>query len=108
MTSLQERSADSKMSDVERDEIVLNLSQILSNLHMAKHHIGKIVEENNPLNMALAPRSTEINTSHGHATTTEIDENEGTMVPNTEVNMAEGQYERSVDYNYTIKNELHY
>ena len=96
MTSLQERSADSKMSDVERDEIVLNLSRSLWNLHMARNHVEKMDEENKSLNLASAPRSTEIITYHKHATTNEVDENDGTMVPNSEVNIVEGQYERSV------------
>ena len=60
MTSLQKRSADSKMSDVERDEIVLNLSRSLWNLHIARHHVEKMDEENKSLNLASAPRSTEI------------------------------------------------
>ena len=60
MTSLQKRSADSKMSDVERDEIVLNLSRSLWNLHMARNHVEKMDEENKSLNLASAPRSTEI------------------------------------------------
>ena len=56
----------------------------------------KDVEENKPLNLASAPRSTEIIPSHKHATTNMIKENDGTMVPNSEENMADGQYERSV------------
>ena len=32
-------------------------------------------------NLASAPRSTEINASHGHATTTNGDEIKGTVVP---------------------------
>ena len=104
MTSLQERSSDSKMSNDERDEIVLNLSRSLWNLHMARHYVRKMVEENKSLNLASVPRSTEIIVSHGHATTTVVDENEGTMVPNIKVNLVEDQYERSIDDTLTIEN----
>ena len=105
MTSLQERSSDFQKSDVERDEIILNLSRSLWNLHMVRHHVMKMEEQNKSLNMVSAPRSTEIITSHGHATTTEFEENEGAVVPNTEVNMTEVQYERSVEDAYIIENE---
>ena len=59
MTSLQERSSDSIMINDERDELVLELSRSLWNLHMARHYVGKLVEENKSLNLASAPRSTE-------------------------------------------------
>ena len=64
------------------------------------------------INLVSAPRSTEINTSHGHATTIKVDEIKGTMVPmvdkingtmvpNTEVNLAEGQHERNTESAYS-------
>ena len=73
---------------------------------MARHYIGKVWKENNLSNQASAPRSTEIVLSHGHATTNE-EKTKGTMVPvfkvdeetkvpNAEVNIVNGQYERSV------------
>ena len=102
MTSLQDRSSGSVMSDVERDEIVLNLSRSLWNLHMARYYVGKMDKENKSLNLALASRSTEIILSQGNATTKEVEKYNGTMVQNTEVNMAEGQYERSVADALTI------
>ena len=49
---------------------------------MAGYYVEKMVEENKSLNLASAPRSTEINASHGHATTTNGDEIKGTVVPN--------------------------
>ena len=91
MTWMQEWSVK------ERDEMILNLTRSLWNLHMARHHIKRMEEENKLLNLASAPRSTEINTSHGHATAKVEDEIKGTMVPNTEVNLVEDQYERSVE-----------
>ena len=94
MTSLQERSSDSIMMNDERDELVLELSRSLWNLHMARHKIEKMVEGNKSLNLASAPRSTEIVLSHGHATL--VEELNGTMVPNTEVDLAEGQYKQSI------------
>ena len=42
MTSLQERSLDSIMTSDGRDELILDLSRSLWNLHMARHYIGKI------------------------------------------------------------------
>ena len=86
---------------------------------MARFEDKESSKQNNQLiNLASAPRSTEINASHGHATTTNGDEIKGTMVPMTdvikgqwflmllrfkwimvtksEVNIVEGQYERSV------------
>ena len=48
------------MKNDERDELVLELSRSLWNLHMARHYVGKMVEENKSLNLASAPRSTEI------------------------------------------------
>ena len=119
MTSLKERSSDSNMSNDERDEIVWNLSRSLWNLHMARHYVGKMIEENKSLNLASAPRSTEIVLSHGHATTNEegikgtmvpvIKEDEGTMVPRAEVNIVNGQYERNVYDAITdnIESDLH-
>ena len=71
---------------------------------MARHYVDKLIDDNKSLNLASAPRSTEIALSHGHATTTEADKNEGTMVSNTEVNLAGGQHERSVDDTTTIGN----
>ena len=38
-------------------------------------------QNNQLINLASAPRSTEINASHGHATTTNGDEIKGTAVP---------------------------
>ena len=90
MTSLQERSSDSRLMNDERDELVLKLSRSLWSLHMARHYEGKLIEDDKSFNLASAPRSTEINASHGHATTTtEVERNDGTMVPNTEANLAE-------------------
>ena len=90
MTSLQERSSDSRLMNDERDELVLKLSRSLWNLHMARHYVGKLIEDDESFNLASAPRSTEINASHGHATTTtEVERNDGNMVPNTEANLAE-------------------
>ena len=98
MTSLQERSSDSLMTNDERDEVVLELSRSLWSLHMAGYHFEKMVEENKSLNLASAPRSTEITLSHGHATSKE--ETNGTVVPNTEVGLAEGQYRLSIEDTY--------
>ena len=52
----------------------------------------------------MAPRSTEIIESRGHATISEVAENDGTMVQNTEVNLVEDQYVRSNDDTIIIKN----
>ena len=48
---------------------------------MARHYINGIVKENKLLNLASAQRSTEINISHGQATTLKGDKIEVTMVP---------------------------
>ena len=48
MTSLQERSSDSIMSNDERDELVLDLSRSLWSLHMARHYVGKMLRKTNP------------------------------------------------------------
>ena len=82
------------MMNDERDEMVLELSRNLWSLHMAGYYIEKMVEENKSLNLASAPCSTEIVLSHGHATS--IEELDGTVVPNTEVVLAEGQKGRSI------------
>ena len=42
--------------------------------------------------------------SRGHTTTSEVDENDGTMVPNTKVNLVKDQYEQSVDDTFSIDN----
>ena len=102
---MQEWSSDSKVSAEERNELILNLSRSLWNLHMARHRIGKIVEEDKLQTLASASCSTEITTSHGHATTNECDEIKGIVVPNTEVNLSECQYEQSVKDAYDIENE---
>ena len=73
MTSLQERSSDSMLMNDERDELVLELSRSLWDLHMARHYVGKLVEDNKTINLASAS-STEIDLSHGHATTLEVNE----------------------------------
>ena len=93
MTSLQERSSDSMTKD-ERDELVLELSRSLWSLRMARNYMDKMNKEIKSLNLASAPRSTEIALSHGHATSKE--EFDGTVVPNTEVNLAEGQNEQCI------------
>ena len=67
--------------------------------------MSKMEEENKLLNMASAPHSTGINASHGHATTNEVDEIKGTMVPNNKVNMAKGRCERSEEDTYANENE---
>ena len=86
---------------------------------MEGYYVEKMVEENKSLNLASAPRSTEIVLSHGHATTNEegikgtmvpvIKEDEGTMVPRAEVNIVNGQYERNVYDAITdnIESDLH-
>ena len=48
------------MMNNERDEIVLELSRSLWSLRMAGYYVEKMVEENTSLNLASAPRSTEI------------------------------------------------
>ena len=101
MTSLQERSSDSMMSNDERDELVLELSRSLWSLHLARSYVKKMDEENKSLNLASAPRSTEIILSHGHATS--IEESNGTAVPNTEVVLAEGQNEQSIEDTYALE-----
>ena len=45
---------------------------------MARHYVDKMEDEIKSLNLASAPRSTEITLSHGHATTNE-EEIKGTM-----------------------------
>ena len=55
MTSMQEWSSDSKVSDDERNELILNLSRSLWNLHMERHYVSKKEKENNLLNLASAP-----------------------------------------------------
>ena len=102
MTSLQERSSDSLMTNDERDEMVLELSRSLWSLHMAGYHFEKMVEENKSVNLASAPRSTEIVISHGHATL--IEEHEGTVVPRN-ADLAEGQYEDSIQDSKDVKSE---
>ena len=62
---------------------------------MARHNVDKLVENNKSF--------TELILSHGYATTNE-EENKGTMVSNTEVNLVEDLYERSVDETNTIDN----
>ena len=47
MTSLQERSLDSIMSNYERDEILLNLSRSLWSLHMARFYVGRWTNKTN-------------------------------------------------------------
>ena len=106
MTSLQERSSDSLMTNDERDEMVLELSRSLWSLHMAGYHFEKMVEENKSFNLASAPRSTEITLSHGHATS--IEELNGTVVPNSEEVLAEGQNERSIQDTITKSEALTY
>ena len=103
MTSLQERSSDSLMMNAERDELVLELSRSLWSLHMARQYVNKMDKENKSLNLASAPRSTEIVLSHGHATS--IEELYGTVVPTTEVNWVEGQFERSIQDTIDDKSE---
>ena len=102
--SLQERSSDSLMMNDERDEMVLELSRNLWSLHMAGYYIEKMVEKNKSLNLASAPRCTEIVLSHGHATP--IKELDGTVVPNSEVDLAEGQYEQSIQDTNAIESEV--
>ena len=94
MTSLQERSSDSVMTNDERNELVLELSRSLWSLHLARSYVNEMDKENKSLNLASAPRSTEIDLSHGHATL--IKKHDGTLVPSAEVDLAEGQYERSI------------
>ena len=77
-------------------------------LQMARFEDKELNKLNNQLiNLASAPRSTKINASHGHATTIKEDEIKGQwflmllkskriMVLISEVNIANGQYERSV------------
>ena len=105
MMSVQEWSSDSKVSAEERNDLILNLSRSLWNLHIARHHEKKLVEENISLTLALAPRGTEMITSHGHAITKKDDEIKGTMVPSTEVEMAKGQFEQSVEGTINNGNE---
>ena len=81
---------------------------ILMHLQMARTEDKELNKQNNQLiNLASAPRSTEMNASHGHATTIKEDEIKGTvvpkmdelkgiMVPIPEVNVVGGQYERGV------------
>ena len=52
MTSLQESSSDSIIKNDERDELVLELSRSLWSLHMARHYVDKLVDDNKPLNLA--------------------------------------------------------
>ena len=103
MTSLQERSSDFLMMNDERNELVLELSRSLWSLHMAGYHFEKMVEENKSLNLASAPRSTEITLSHGHATS--IEEPNGTVVPNTEAVLAVGQNDQSIQDTITNESE---
>ena len=104
MTSLQERSSDSLMTNDERDEMVLELSRSLWSLRMAGYHFEKMVAENKSLNLASAPRSTEITLSHGHATS--IGKGvKGTVVPNAESDLAEGQNELSIQDTFAIEDE---
>ena len=50
---------------------------------MARFEDKELSKQNNQLiNLASAPRSTEVNASYGHATTTNGDEIKGTVVPN--------------------------
>ena len=94
------------MTKDERDELVLELSRSLWSLHMTRTYVNKMDKEIKTLNLASAPRSTEIIPSHGHATPTEANENDEIMVSNTEVNLAEGQYERSVEDTLNDENVL--
>ena len=91
------------MMNDERDELVLELSRSLWSLHMARHYVGKMDYEIKSLNLASAPRSTEIVSSHGHATS--MEELDGTVVPNTEVDLAEGQFGQSIQDTNVIENE---
>lgn len=117
--SMQEWSNDYQVSVEVRDEIILNQSRSLWNLHMTRHYIKGMEYENKLLNLASVPRSTKIITSHWHATTTKeddlkgtivpptdeitgtvvpnADEMKGTMIPNIEVNVAIGLNKRSVE-----------
>ena len=61
---------------------------------MARRYVNEMDKENKSLNLASAPRSTEIVLSHGHATSNA--EQDGTVVPNTEVDLADGQNELSI------------
>ena len=70
---------------------------------MAGYQFEKLVEENKPLNLASAPRSTEIVLSHGHATSNE--ELNGAVVPNTEADLAEGQSEQSIQDTIAIESK---
>ena len=92
------------MMNDERDELVLELSRSLWSLHMAGYHFEKMVGENKSLNLASAPRSTEILESRGHAILSETDGNDGTMVPSTEANLVEDQSQRSNDDVTIIEN----
>ena len=61
---------------------------------MARNEVKEMSKRTNKsFNLASAPRSTEVSLSHGHATSNELN---GTVVPNTEVNLAEGQTEQSI------------
>ena len=102
MTSLQERSSDSLMSNDERNELVLELSRSLWSLHLARSYVNKMDNQIKIQKMASAPRSTEIVLSHGHATLTE--EHEGTVVPSI-VDLAEGQLEDSIQDTNDDKSE---
>ena len=61
---------------------------------MARGYVSKVDEANKFLTLASAPRSTEIVLSHGQATP--IEKLDGTEVPNTEMDLAEGQDEQSI------------
>ena len=61
---------------------------------MARRYVNEMDKRINSINLASAPRSTEIVLSHGHATP--IEEFDGTVVPIIEKGLAEGQYERSI------------
>ena len=104
MTSLQERSSDSLMSNDERNEMVLELSRSLWNLHMARMYVNKMDKEIKTLNLASVPRSTEVTESHGHATIPNGEK--GTVVSCVRDNLAKSQIDQSIEDTNSEVNEV--